>query len=66
MVARLQYLRFCLFQMYVNVVFVVRCLYIAVSLTLVKEQRLIRIIIIITVPLARVVFKLRICLTDMF
>ena len=35
--------------MYVNVVFVIRCLYSAVSLTLVKEQRLIRIIIIIRV-----------------
>ena len=30
--------------MYVNVVFVIRCLYSAVSLTLVKEQRFIRII----------------------
>ena len=39
MVARLQYLRFCLFEMYVNVIFVIRCLYSAVSLTLVKEQR---------------------------
>ena len=44
MVARLQYLRFCLFEMYVNVVFVLRCLYSAVSLTLVKEQRFIRIL----------------------
>ena len=44
MVARLQYLRFCLFEMFVNVVFVIRCLYSAVSLTLVKEQRFIRII----------------------
>ena len=42
MVARLQYLRFCLFGRYVNVVFVIRCLYGAVSLTLVKEQRFIR------------------------
>ena len=33
--------------MYVNVVFVVRCLYGAVSLTLVREQCFIRIIIII-------------------
>ena len=33
--------------MYVNVVFVIRCLYSAVSLTLVKEQRFIRIFIII-------------------
>ena len=47
MVARLQYLRFCLFEMYVSVVFVIRCLYSAVSLTLMKEQRFIRIIIII-------------------
>ena len=31
--------------MNVNVVFVIRCLYSAVSLTLVKEQRFIRIII---------------------
>ena len=44
MVARLQCLRFCLFEMYVNVVFVIRCLYSTVSLTLVKEQRFIRII----------------------
>ena len=66
MVARLQYLRFYLFEIYVSVVFVIRCLYIAVSLTLVKEQRFIRIIIVITAPLARVVFKLRISLTDMF
>ena len=47
MVARLQYLRFCLFEMYVNVVFVIRCLYSAVSLTLFKEQSFIRIIILI-------------------
>ena len=33
-------------EMYVNVVFVIRCLYSAVSLTLVKEYRFIRIIII--------------------
>ena len=32
MVARLQYLRFCLFEMYVNVVFVIRCLYNTVGL----------------------------------
>ena len=32
-------------EMYVNVVFVIRCLYSAVSLTLVKEYRLIIIII---------------------
>ena len=49
MVARLHYLRLCLFEMYVNVVFVIRCLYSAVSLILVKEQRLIRIIIVINV-----------------
>ena len=36
MVARLQHLKFCLFEMYVNVVFVIRRLYSAVSLTLVK------------------------------
>ena len=41
---RLQYLRFSLFEMYVSVVFVIRCLYSAVSLTLVREQRFIRII----------------------
>ena len=41
MVARLQYI------MYVDVVFVISCLYSAVSLTLVREQRFIRIIIII-------------------
>ena len=43
-------------ETYVNVVFVISCLYSAVTLTLVKEQRLIRIIniiinIIITVSL---------------
>ena len=38
MVARLQYI------MYVDVVFVISCLYSAVSLTLVREQRFIRII----------------------
>ena len=27
MVVRLQYLQFCLFEMYVTVVFVIRCLY---------------------------------------
>ena len=41
---RLQYLRFCLFEMYVSVFFVIRCLYSTVSLTLVKEQHFIRII----------------------
>ena len=41
---RLQWLRFCLFEMYVNVVFVISCLYSAVSLTLVREQRFVRII----------------------
>ncbi len=35
--------------MYVNVVFVIRCLYSAVSLTLVKEQRFIRIILLLLV-----------------
>ena len=35
--------------MYVNVVFVIRCLYSAVSLILVKEQRFIRIMIVINV-----------------
>ena len=44
MVARLQYFRYCLFEMYVNVVFVIRCLYSAASFTLVKEQHFIRII----------------------
>ena len=43
MVARLQYFRLCLFEMYVNVVFVIRCLYSTVSLTLVKEQCFVRI-----------------------
>ena len=42
MVARLQYLRFCLFEMCVNVVFVIRCLYSTVGLTLVKKERFIR------------------------
>ena len=37
------YSRFCLFGMYVNVFFVIRCLYSAVSLTLVREQRFIRV-----------------------
>ena len=41
MVARLQHLRFCLFEMFVNVVFVMRCLYSTVSLLLVKEHRFI-------------------------
>ena len=40
----LQYLIFCLFEMCVNMVFVIRCLYSTVSLTLVREQRFIRII----------------------
>ena len=44
MLARLQYLRFCLSEMYVNVLFVIRCLYSAMSLTLVKEQCFIRFI----------------------
>ena len=42
MLARLQYLRFCLFEIYVNVVFVIRRLYSAVSLTLAKEQSFMR------------------------
>ena len=42
MVGRLQYLRFCLFEMYVNVVFGIRYLYSAVSLTLVEERRFIK------------------------
>ena len=42
---RLQYLIFCLFEIYVSVVFVIRCLYSAVNLTLVREQHYIRIII---------------------
>ena len=32
-------------EMYINVVFVISCLYIAVSLTTVREQRFIKIII---------------------
>ena len=44
MVARQQYLRFCLFEMYGSVFFVIRCLDSAVSLTLVKEQHFLRII----------------------
>ena len=47
MVGRLQYLRFCLFEMYVNVVFGIRYLYSAVSLTLVEERRFIKKIFII-------------------
>ena len=43
MVATLQYLRFCLFEMSVNVGVFIRCLYSAVSLTLVREQHFIRI-----------------------
>ena len=46
---RLQYLRFCLFEMYVNVVFVIRCLCSAVSLTLVRKQRFVKIIIVVVV-----------------
>ena len=37
-------IRFCLFEMYVSVVFVIRCLYGAVSLTLVRKQHFIIII----------------------
>ena len=40
---RLQYLRSCLFEIYVSVGFAIRCLYSAVSLTLVREQSFIRI-----------------------
>jgi len=40
-----------MFEMYVNVVFVIRRLYSAVSLTLVREQRFIRIIIIIIISI---------------
>ena len=44
---RLKYLRFCLFEMYVNVVFVIRCLYstdvcLIIIIILVKEQSFIR------------------------
>ena len=47
MVAKLQYLRFCLFEVHVSVVFVIRCLYSTMSLTLVKERHFLRIINII-------------------
>ena len=44
---RLQYLRFCLLKcMLMCLFFVIRCLYSAVTLTLVREYRFIRIIII--------------------
>ena len=46
---RPQYLRFCLFEMHVSVVFVIRYLYSAVSLTLGREHRFIRIIIVIII-----------------
>ena len=48
---RLHYWRFCLFEVYVivSVVFVIRCLYSSVSLTLVREQSFMRIIIIIII-----------------
>ena len=39
--------------MYVNVVFVIRCLYSAMSLTLVREQRFIIIILIIIIIIVR-------------
>ena len=39
----------CSFEMYVNVIFVISSLYSAVSLTLVREQRFIRIILIIII-----------------
>ena len=38
----LQYFTFCSFEMYVSMVFVIRCLCSAVSLTLVREQCFIR------------------------
>ena len=41
--------------MYVNVFFVIRCLYSAVSLTLVREQRFIRIIIIIIIIIITII-----------
>ena len=44
---RLQYLRFCLLKCMLMFFFVIRCLYSAVSLTLVREWRSIRIIITI-------------------
>ena len=44
--------------MYVSVVFVIRCLYSAVSLTLVREQRLIRIIYLFIVVVVVVVVVL--------
>ena len=46
-----QYLRFCLFEMFVNMVFVIRCLDSAVSLTQVREQHFIRIIYCYYYPL---------------
>ena len=42
--------------MYANVVFVIRCLYSVVSLTLVEEQHFIRIIIIIVIIIIIIIF----------
>ena len=44
MVIKATIIKVLLAEMYVNVVVVIRCLYSAVSLTLVKEKRFIRII----------------------
>ena len=49
MVIKATVIKALLAEMYVNVVFVIRCLYSAVSLTLVKEWRLIKIVIIIII-----------------
>ena len=54
---RLQYLRFCLFEMSVSVFLL--CLYSAVSLTLVRKQRFIRIIYLF-------ILLLHVCLTKLF
>ena len=50
MVARLQYFRFCLFEMYVNVVFVIRCHKMFVQR--VKEQRFIIVILLLSANFA--------------
>ena len=39
MVTRLQYFRFCLFEMYVIVVFVIRCLYSAITFKKKKKKK---------------------------
>ena len=49
----MQCLTFCLFEMHVGVFFVIRCLYSAVRLTLVREQRFIRIILLLLLILWR-------------